>query len=84
MSNKIGIFGLGPVGAGTLEQLRAAGREVVVAQRSDPAALPEGVEFRRCDALDAASVSAAVAGRLVNAVPDEVSVAVNVKSSDPE
>jgi nucleoside-diphosphate-sugar epimerase len=62
MSNKIGIFGLGPVGAGTLEQLRAAGREVVVAQRSDPAALPEGVEFRRCDALDAASVSAAVAG----------------------
>ena len=62
MSGEIGVFGYGPVGAATVERLAAAGRVVVVAQRQAPAALPAGVEFRRCDALDGDSVRAAVAG----------------------
>jgi nucleoside-diphosphate-sugar epimerase len=62
MSGEIGVFGYGPVGAATVERLAAAGRAVVVAQRQAPASLPAGVSFRRCDALDAASVRAAVAG----------------------
>ena len=58
MSGKIGVFGYGAVGAATVERLAAAGRAVVVAQRQAPANLPPGVEFRRCDALDAGSVRA--------------------------
>ncbi len=62
MSGEIGVFGYGAVGAETVERLAAAGRAVVVAQRQAPASLPAGVNFRRCDALDAKSVRAAVAG----------------------
>jgi nucleoside-diphosphate-sugar epimerase len=62
MNDKIGVVGYGPVGAATVERLTAAGRAVVVAQRNAPANLPPGVEFRPCDALDASSVRAAVAG----------------------
>ena len=62
MSGEIGVIGYGAVGAATVERLAAAGRPVVVAQRQAPANLPPGVDFRRCDALDADSVRAAVAG----------------------
>ena len=62
MSDQIGVFGYGAVGAATVERLAAAGRAVFVAQRQAPAILPPGVDFRRCDALDAGSVRAAVAG----------------------
>lgn len=62
MNGPIGVIGYGAVGAATVERLVAAGRKVVVMQRTAPPALPAGVEFRRCDALDAESVRAAVAG----------------------
>ena len=62
MSDKVGVFGYGAVGAATVERLAAAGRAVVVAQRQAPPVLPPGVEFRPCDALDPDSVRAAVAG----------------------
>ena len=62
MSEQIGVIGYGAVGAATVERLAAAGRAVVVAQRRRAASLPAGVTFRRCDALDADSVRAAVAG----------------------
>ena len=62
MDDQIGVVGYGAVGAATVERLAAAGRAVVVAQRQAPSSLPAGVNFRRCDALDATSVRAAVAG----------------------
>ena len=62
MSGRIAVIGYGAVGAATAERLAAAGRPVVVAQRQPPSALPAGVDFRRCDVLDAESVRAAVAG----------------------
>jgi nucleoside-diphosphate-sugar epimerase len=62
MSGEIGVIGYGAVGAATVARLAAAGRPVFVAQRHAPANLPPGVDFRRCDALDADSVRAAVAG----------------------
>jgi nucleoside-diphosphate-sugar epimerase len=62
MDGKIGVFGYGGVGEGTVALLIKQGRSVRVCQRSKPAALPESVEFLRCDVLDADSVSAAVSG----------------------
>jgi nucleoside-diphosphate-sugar epimerase len=62
MSDQIGVIGYGAVGAATVERLAAAGRSVVVAQRQPASSLPPGVAFRPCDALDADSVRAAVAG----------------------
>ncbi len=56
MSGKIVIFGYGPTGRATAERLLAEGREVVVAQRSQPSALPKGATFVACDALDRDSV----------------------------
>ncbi len=56
MSGKIVIFGYGPTGRATAERLLAEGREVVVAQRRAPAALPKGATFVACDALDRESV----------------------------
>ncbi len=52
MSGRIVIFGYGPTGRATAERLIAEGREVVVAQRNAPAALPNGATFVSCDALD--------------------------------
>ncbi len=52
MSGRIVIFGYGPTGRATAERLLAEGREVVVAQRHAPAAMPKGVAFVACDALD--------------------------------
>jgi nucleoside-diphosphate-sugar epimerase len=62
MDGKITIFGYGPTGKATAERLAAQGREVVVAQRSKPAALPRGGVFAACDALDRESVLDAAQG----------------------
>ena len=62
MSDQIGVFGYGAVGAATVERLAAAGRPVLVAQRHSPSNLPPGAAFRPCDALNPNSVRAAVAG----------------------
>jgi nucleoside-diphosphate-sugar epimerase len=62
MDGAIGVFGYGGVGAATVGLLKQQGRAVRLGQRTKPAVLPEGVEFLRCDALDADSVAAAVAG----------------------
>lgn len=56
------IFGHGPVGKAVSEALCKAGRDVVVAQRSEPSRLPPGARFRRCDVLDADAVRAAAEG----------------------
>ena len=56
MSGRIVIFGYGPTGRATAERLLAEGRDVVVAQRHAPAALPAGATFVACDALDRAAV----------------------------
>ena len=52
MGGRIVIFGYGPTGRATAERLLREGREVVVAQRHAPAALPPGATFVACDALD--------------------------------
>ncbi|MGD0643042.1 MAG: NAD-dependent epimerase/dehydratase family protein [Roseiarcus sp.] len=62
MSEEIGIFGFGPVGAAAAALLSARGGAVRIAQRSAPRNMSAGASFVRCDALDAASVRAAVAG----------------------
>ena len=62
MDGKIVILGYGPVGKAAAELLAKAGKPVVVAQRSAPPSLPPGVDFVRCDVLDAPSVRAATTG----------------------
>ncbi len=62
MSGRITIFGYGPTGRATAERLQAAGRETSIAQRSKPPALPKGMSFVACDALDRGSVVKAAAG----------------------
>ena len=62
MSEEIGIFGFGPVGAATAALLSARGSAVRIAQRTAPKAMPTGASYVRCDALDADSVRGAVAG----------------------
>ena len=62
MTDRITIFGFGPTGKATAERLAAQGREIVVAQRSKPTALPRGAAFAACDALDRDSVLAAARG----------------------
>ena len=62
MNEVITIVGYGPVGRAAAEQLCARGTPVRVAQRKRPADLPKGVAFVACDALDPASVRAAVEG----------------------
>jgi nucleoside-diphosphate-sugar epimerase len=62
MQPTITILGYGPVGQATTALLIEQGQTVVVAQRHCPAALPAGATFRRCDLLDADSVTAAIAG----------------------
>ena len=44
MSDRIAIFGYGPVGA-TAARLTGEGREVIVAQRRAPPDLPKGATF---------------------------------------
>ena len=62
MNDRITVFGYGPTGKATAERLSAQGREIVIAQRSKPAALPKGAAFAACDALDRDSVLAASRG----------------------
>ncbi|MFC2249648.1 NAD-dependent epimerase/dehydratase family protein [Labrys portucalensis] len=62
MPAKIMILGYGPIGRAVARQLSDAGREALVAQRREPANLPSGARFRACDALDRASLTAALQG----------------------
>jgi predicted dinucleotide-binding enzyme len=60
MTDRITIFGYGPVGRATAARLMAEGREVTVAQRRAPPDLPKGATFAPSDALDRDTVVKAV------------------------
>jgi nucleoside-diphosphate-sugar epimerase len=62
MTDHVVILGYGPIGRATASRLAKTGSPVTVAQRTAPQDLPTGVGFVRCDVLDAASLSGAVAG----------------------
>jgi nucleoside-diphosphate-sugar epimerase len=62
MTDEILVLGYGAVGRAVVAQLLAEGRHVRIAQRSRPADMPPAVPFTACDVLDAASVTAAIAG----------------------
>jgi nucleoside-diphosphate-sugar epimerase len=62
MTDRITIFGYGPVGRATAARLVAEGREVIVAQRRAPPELPKGATFAPADALDRDAVIKAVGG----------------------
>jgi nucleoside-diphosphate-sugar epimerase len=62
MSDRITIFGYGPVGRATAARLIAEGREVIVAQRKAPGDLPKEAAFSPTDALDRDAVIKAVRG----------------------
>ena len=47
MTDRVTIFGYGPVGRATAARLLAEGREVTVAQRRAPPDLPKGRNLRR-------------------------------------
>jgi len=56
------VFGYGPTGEATVEQLHARGTPVRVVQRRRPANLPAGVDFMSCDVLKADDVKRAMSG----------------------
>ena len=56
MTDRIAIFGYGPVGRATAARLIAEGREVIVAQRRPPPDLPKGLTFASADALESDTV----------------------------
>ena len=62
MSDSVLVIGYGPVGAATVDILRARGQQVRVAQRKRPPGLPADVAFAPCDATDRASLFAAAQG----------------------
>jgi nucleoside-diphosphate-sugar epimerase len=62
MTERITIFGYGPVGRATAARLLSEGREVIVAQRNAPRDLPTGATFAPVDALDREAVVKAVRG----------------------
>src|ERR1700760_2955932 len=62
MTDRITIFGYGPVGRATAARLLSEGREVIVAQRNAPNDLPRGATFAPADALDRDAVVKAVKG----------------------
>jgi hypothetical protein len=62
MTDRITVFGYGPVGRATTARLMAEGREVIVAQRNAPSDLPKGATFAPADALDRDAVTEAVRG----------------------
>lgn len=62
MTDRITIFGYGPVGRATTARLLAEGREVIVAQRNPPSDLPKGATFAPTDALDRDAVAKAIRG----------------------
>jgi nucleoside-diphosphate-sugar epimerase len=70
MTDRIAIFGYGPVGRAIAARLLAEGREVIAAQRRAPSDLPKGATFAPCDVLDRDAVVKAVrgAGQFVAAI----------------
>ena len=62
MTDRITIFGYGPVGRATTARLLSQGREVIVAQRNAPSDLPKEATFAPVDALDRDAVAKAVRG----------------------
>jgi nucleoside-diphosphate-sugar epimerase len=62
MTDRITIFGYGPVGRAAAARLLSEGREVIVAQRNAPRDLPSGATFAPVDALDREAVVKAVHG----------------------
>ena len=56
MTTQTVVIGYGAVGRAAVERMAAEGRPMLVAQRSAPSSLPNGVQFERCDILDAGSV----------------------------
>ena len=62
MSDRITIFGYGPVGRASAARLLSDGREVTVAQRNAPQDLLKGAAFASVDALDRDAVVKAVRG----------------------
>ena len=62
MTDRITIFGYGPVGRAAVTRLVAEGREVIVAQRRAPPDLAKGATFAPCDALDREAVVKAARG----------------------
>jgi nucleoside-diphosphate-sugar epimerase len=62
MTDRITIFGYGPVGRAIAARLLSEGREVIVAQRNAPPDLPRGATFAPVDALDREAVVKAVHG----------------------
>src|SRR3984957_15924276 len=62
MTDRITIFGYGPVGLATTARLLAEGGEGIGAQRNAPSDLPKGATFARTDALDRDAVAKAVRG----------------------
>ncbi len=62
MSDRITIFGYGPVGRASAARLLSEGREVTVAQRNAPQNLLKGAAFASVDALDRDAVVKAVRG----------------------
>ena len=59
------IFGTGPVGLATMEELTAAGRQVRMVNRSGHADLPAGVELVSGDASDSAFATRSASGSSV-------------------
>ena len=70
MTDRITIFGYGPVGRAIAARLTADGREVIVAQRLAPPDLPKGATFAPSDALNRDTVVKAAhgAGQFVVAI----------------
>jgi nucleoside-diphosphate-sugar epimerase len=62
VKNLVVIVGYGPVGRDTAHRLSQRGTPVRIAQRKRPGDMPAGAEFVPCDALDPASVRAAIEG----------------------
>lgn len=62
MSDNVLVIGYGPVGAATVDILRARGQHARVAQRKRPAGLPFDVPFTNCDVTDRTSLRAAAEG----------------------
>jgi nucleoside-diphosphate-sugar epimerase len=60
VTDRIAIFGYGPVGRAIAARLTAEGREVIVAQRRAPSGLPKRATFAPCDVLDRDAVVKAV------------------------
>lgn len=62
MSEKIVIFGYGAAGQAVATRFAAAGRRVIVAQRSEPDGLAAGVDFVHADVLKEGDVLVATQG----------------------